>query len=53
VLERAGSVLARLRDVTGESAQLYRRQGDRRVCVAAAERGSGCGTPSRSGRRCR
>ena len=30
-----------LRDVTGESAQLYRRQGDRRVCVAAAERGSG------------
>jgi DNA-binding IclR family transcriptional regulator len=41
VLERAGSVLARLRDVTGESAQLYRRQGDRRVCVAAAERGSG------------
>jgi DNA-binding IclR family transcriptional regulator len=41
VLERAGAVLARLRDVTGESAQLYRRQGDRRVCVAAAERGSG------------
>ena len=41
LLERAGSVLGRLRDVTGESAQLYRRQGDRRVCVAAAERGSG------------
>ncbi|MDP9466939.1 MAG: IclR family transcriptional regulator [Actinomycetota bacterium] len=41
LLERAAVVLARLRDVTGESAQLYRRQGDRRVCVAAAERGSG------------
>jgi DNA-binding IclR family transcriptional regulator len=41
VLERASTVLSRLRDVTGESAQLYRRQGDRRVCVAAAERGSG------------
>ena len=41
VLERSGAVLARLRDVTGESAQLYRRQGERRVCVAAAERGSG------------
>ena len=27
----------RLRDVTGESAQLYVRDGDRRVCVAAAE----------------
>jgi len=41
LLERAATVLPRLRDVTGESAQLYRRQGDRRVCVAAAERGSG------------
>jgi DNA-binding IclR family transcriptional regulator len=41
LLERAGPVLSRLRDATGESAQLYRRQGDRRVCVAAAERGSG------------
>ena len=41
LLERAAGVLGRLRDVTGESAQLYRRQGDRRVCVAAAERGSG------------
>jgi DNA-binding IclR family transcriptional regulator len=39
--ERAEAVLARLRDVTGESAQLYRRRGDERVCVAAAERGSG------------
>lgn len=34
-------VLTQLRDVTGESAQLYRRQGDERVCVAAAERASG------------
>jgi len=41
LLERAGPVLARLRDATGESAQLYRRQGDSRVCMAAAERGSG------------
>ncbi|MCW2777004.1 MAG: IclR family transcriptional regulator [Frankiales bacterium] len=41
LLDRAPAVLARLRDVTGESAQLYRRSGDRRVCVAAAERGSG------------
>ena len=41
LLERAGQVLTKLRDATGESAQLYRRQGDRRLCVAAAERGSG------------
>jgi DNA-binding IclR family transcriptional regulator len=34
----AGPVLTHLRDTTGESAQLYRRQGDSRVCVAAAER---------------
>jgi DNA-binding IclR family transcriptional regulator len=41
LLERAGPVLARLRDGTGESAQLYRRSGQTRVCVAAAERRSG------------
>ncbi|MDP9183493.1 MAG: IclR family transcriptional regulator [Actinomycetota bacterium] len=41
LLERAAPVLARLRDLTGESAQLYRRQGGERICVAAAERGSG------------
>ncbi|MCW2615580.1 MAG: IclR family transcriptional regulator, partial [Frankiales bacterium] len=41
LLEGAAGVLDRLRDATGESAQLYRRAGDRRVCVAAAERGSG------------
>ncbi len=34
-------ILTQLRDLTGESAQLYRRQGDVRVCVAAAERMSG------------
>lgn len=34
-------VLAQLRDHTGESAQLYRRQGDFRICVAAAERAAG------------
>jgi DNA-binding IclR family transcriptional regulator len=33
----AGPILAKLRDATGESTQLYRRQGDARVCVAAAE----------------
>src|SRR3954467_12366888 len=38
LLAAAGPVLAALRDHTGESAQLYRRQGDQRICVAAAER---------------
>jgi DNA-binding IclR family transcriptional regulator len=37
----AGPVLSRLRDQTGESAQLFRRQGTDRVCVAVAERPSG------------
>src|SRR4051794_27523038 len=37
----AATVLARLRDATNESAQLYRRDGDVRRCVAAAERASG------------
>lgn len=41
LLAAAAPVLARLRDITGESAQVYRRQGDHRVCVAAAERPSG------------
>jgi DNA-binding IclR family transcriptional regulator len=41
LLATAGPVLAALRDATGESAQLYRRQGDQRVCVAAAERPMG------------
>ncbi|WP_426368493.1 IclR family transcriptional regulator [Streptomyces sp. E-08] len=41
LLTAAGPVLTSLRDATGESAQLYRRQGEMRVCVAAAERTSG------------
>jgi DNA-binding IclR family transcriptional regulator len=38
LLAAAGPVLTALRDQTGESAQLYRRQGDHRICVASAER---------------
>jgi DNA-binding IclR family transcriptional regulator len=34
-------ILTKLRDATGESAQLYRVHLDARVCVAAAERASG------------
>lgn len=41
LIEEAASALAALRDETGESAQLYVRDGDRRVCVAVAERPSG------------
>jgi DNA-binding IclR family transcriptional regulator len=38
LLAAAGPVLGALRDHTNESAQLFRRQGDHRVCVSAAER---------------
>lgn len=41
LLAVAQPVLNQLRDLTGESAQLYRRQADTRVCVAAAERATG------------
>lgn len=41
LLEAAAAVLPRLRDITGESVQLYRRDGDQRVCVATAEPASG------------
>ncbi|OHV50082.1 IclR family transcriptional regulator [Pseudofrankia sp. BMG5.36] len=41
VLQAAPTVLAELRDATGESTQLYVRRGAERVCVAAAESGSG------------
>jgi DNA-binding IclR family transcriptional regulator len=41
LLAVAQPILAQLRDITGESAQLYRRQGDARICVAAAERATG------------
>ena len=49
LLATAGPVLARLRDITGESAQMFRRQGEFRVCVATAERMSGL-RDTRSGR---
>lgn len=38
LLVAASPVLERLRHATNESAQVYRRQGDWRVCVASAER---------------
>lgn len=41
LLAVANPVLIALRDHCGESAQLYRRQGDQRVCVAAADRAIG------------
>ena len=41
LLAAAVPVLALLRDETGESAQLFRRQGNQRVCVAASERPAG------------
>jgi DNA-binding IclR family transcriptional regulator len=41
LLTAAAPVLAGLRDQTGESAQLYLRRADERLCVAAAERSSG------------
>jgi DNA-binding IclR family transcriptional regulator len=37
----AGPVLARLHEATGESAQLYVRSGDRRLCIAARDAGTG------------
>ncbi|MDT4935406.1 MAG: hypothetical protein QOK11_3298 [Pseudonocardiales bacterium] len=40
----AQPVLAWVRDECGESAQLYRRDGNDRVCVAAAERATGLRT---------
>ncbi len=41
LLAAAGPILATLRDTTGESVQLYRRKGDQRICVAAAEKLTG------------
>ncbi|MDO4665808.1 MAG: IclR family transcriptional regulator [Actinomycetaceae bacterium] len=38
LLASAAPVLKALRDHTKESAQLYRRQGDQRICVASVER---------------
>jgi DNA-binding IclR family transcriptional regulator len=44
LVSAAGPVLAWVRDECGESAQLYRRDGIERVCIAAAERISGLRT---------
>ena len=41
LLAVSGPVLIALRDATKESAQLYRRQGDHRICVGTAERMTG------------
>jgi len=41
LLSIANPILIALRDATKESAQLYRRRGDQRICVAAAERMTG------------
>lgn len=41
LLEAANAILPRLRDITGESVQVYRLEGTVRVCVASAEPVSG------------
>ena len=41
LLAAAASVLPRLREITGESVQLYRRDGVWRICVAALEPAAG------------
>ena len=41
LLDAATSILPKLRDITGESVQLYRRDGVQRVCVSTAEPVSG------------
>lgn len=41
LLTAAAPVIAQLRDSTGESAQIFVRRADDRVCVAAAERAAG------------
>src|SRR5918998_309988 len=41
LVEAARPVLAALRDATGESTQLYVREGERRICVASVERTGG------------
>ena len=44
LIAAAAPVLAWVRDECGESAQLYRRDGSMRVCVASAERAAGLRT---------
>ncbi|WP_052168721.1 IclR family transcriptional regulator [Actinoalloteichus spitiensis] len=41
LIEASATVLPRLRDITGESVQLYRRDGMQRICIATAEPPSG------------
>ena len=41
LLTASEPILQTLLDRTGESAQIYRRQGDMRVCIAAVERANG------------
>ncbi|ATL69508.1 IclR family transcriptional regulator [Nocardia terpenica] len=41
LLEAAAAVLPRLREITGESVQLYRLDGHSRICVAAMEPAAG------------
>lgn len=41
VRDAAMTILPRLREITGESVQLYRREGTERVCIAAVEPPSG------------
>jgi len=43
-VEAARPALAALRDETGESTQLYVREGDRRVCILSVERATGLKT---------
>jgi DNA-binding IclR family transcriptional regulator len=37
ILAASATVLPRLREITGESVQLYRREGTSRICIAAME----------------
>ncbi|WP_460725590.1 IclR family transcriptional regulator [Nocardia heshunensis] len=41
LLDAAATILPRLREITGESVQLYRRDGNARICVAAMEPAAG------------
>ena len=41
LLDAASAILPKLRDITGESVQLYRRDGMKRLCTATAEPPSG------------
>ncbi|BDR54145.1 IclR family transcriptional regulator [Bombiscardovia apis] len=41
LLSAASPILRSLRNRTGESAQIFRRQGDHRICIAAADRPTG------------